>query len=707
MPDVAACTVATRGQLPAARVLAASYVRHHPGHTFTTVVLDGDDDLGIENFRHLALSLTPGELADAVAPHVIRRLLDEHEVVIRLAPESLVLAPFPSFGTGLTRVAKVLTPRPGDTEFVDDVVVAVGRDAKACLDFWPQKAAFEHTVLRDPGFALAHWNLHERDLANASLIQFPGYDPNTPWMLSAGHAEVLLSERPELREITDEYRELLLANGYEEVPYGFASLVDGTPITEPMRTLFKAEKSLPQDLVAWLSEPSTPTERNAGLNRLLMAVWDARPDLRRAFPRPLHEPGFGDWCREWGVREGVPTWALPTEPAAVQPPTNEFGVNVAGFHTAELGIGEMGRVALRAIKAAGIPHVSVVEEHSITNTVRTALDKPDSVGAPRFPISLITVNGDSTRALLEAHPEVGHERYRIGLWAWELEDFPASMHSGFGLVDEVWAVSDFTRDAIAKHSPIPVKTFPVPVPDPGEPERGIGRTRFLFAFDHNSTAGRKNPYGLVEAFHRAFPDRDDVELVIKSTNSHLHAPAAERLRLQAADDKRITLIERYLKVDELHDLYATSTAYVSLHRSEGFGLTVAEAMIRGMAVISTDYSSTPEFVDDKTGWPIPFTMVEVGEGWPPYQPEARWADPDLDAAAQAMREIAEDPDEARKRGRAAREHLLKIRSVDAAGQWITEQLRQAHEVWRTRQPVPASIARRAARLVRRVVRGDR
>jgi glycosyltransferase involved in cell wall biosynthesis len=245
----------------------------------------------------------------------------------------------------------------------------------------------------------------------------------------------------------------------------------------------------------------------------------------------------------------------------------------------------------------------------------------------------------------------------------------------------------------------------VPVPDPGEPAREPGAvTQFLFIFDFNSTGGRKNPWGVVEAFHRAFPGREDVRLVLKATNGHLNTPAVERLRRAIGADPRIELQERYLTVTELGALYAGTDAYVSLHRSEGFGLTVAEAMVRGIPVIATDYSGTTEFFGPGHGWPVPYTMTGVGPGWPPYQPGGRWADPDLDAAAAAMRAVADDRDEARRRGQAARAHILRTRSTDAAAAWMRERLAEAHEAWLADRQAPAPRRHPLVAGARRVLR---
>nr|WP_042184143.1 glycosyltransferase [Kibdelosporangium sp. MJ126-NF4]CEL16098.1 Glycosyltransferase [Kibdelosporangium sp. MJ126-NF4]CTQ94024.1 Glycosyltransferase [Kibdelosporangium sp. MJ126-NF4] len=789
---VVACTIVARNYLPFARVLAKSYREHHPDHEFVVFVTDGVPegasadgyrltgpdmlDIDRDDYLRMATSYTVAELAGAVKPLLLRQLLTEADVVISLHPDIEFFAPMPEVVALAAREDIVLTPRflsplPRDNKepteqaiqgegMFDLGFLAVGRGAGGFLDFWTERlrqdavidtaaqlfadqrwadqipTLFRHTIVRDPGFNVAYWNLHERPLSRDAdgtlragthplrFFHFSGYRPEDPWLLSR-HCQVRprirLSEQPEVARLCATYRESLLANGYREplksVPYGYDTLADGTKLTMALRRMFRdawreAEQPDAEELrfkravteipphpfgddnsagfQRWLATPSSPPEEAAGTNRLLMAVWANRGDLQRAFPWPCgtDAAAYRQWCRTYGVQEKVvPKWALPSEPRALRAPVDEFGVNIAGYLTAELGLGEMGRIISKMVDRAGIPLVSVVEEHSLACS--TALELPPTAGRPKFPVTIMAVNGDQTELLMASYPEVGHERYRIGLWAWELEDFPTWQHIGYDFVDEIWTVSEFCAKAFARHTSVPVKVIPVPVLDPGLPPRqprAAGKpTQFFFAFDYNSTGQRKNPWGVVKAFKKAFQGRADVKLVIKATNGQLHAKAVERLLHEVGGDPRIELVERYLSVAELNKLYADSDSYVSLHRSEGFGLTVAEAMMRGMAVISTDYSSTTEFFDDEVGWPIPYKMVEVGPGWAPYQEDAHWADPDLDAAAAAMRRIADDPAEAHRRGQAAREYLLRTRSPEAASAWITEQLREAHRTWRDRK----------------------
>jgi glycosyltransferase involved in cell wall biosynthesis len=724
-----AVTVVSRDRLPAAKVLARTYLEHHPGHGFLTMVVDhktgdlpvvGHDWLAVpeDEYLRLATRYPRRRLLDAVIPLVLRQVLDHAEVAVYLDPETQVLGPF----TGATALAAEcdivlapwsLAPLPldgyepaGHQAAFDPGFLAIGRGGKAFLDFCAEReqlrldlvpGLFRHEVIRAPGLAAGYWNLHEREPDSVRFIHFPGYDPEKPWLLSthcAGRPRVRIAEDARLRRLADTYRDLLLAEGKAE-PYGLGVQPDGSPITDRMRELFREAKDNPPHAFGdgfqrWLAEPDSPVAEAAGLGRLAMRVWLDRPDLQAAFrdPTGADAGGYLQWCRAHGAQEeGIPAAGQAVR-RLPRPPVDEFGVNVAGYLTAEFGLGEQSRLVLNAVQQAGIPVAAVVEEQALS--VRTGIAAPQAVGETRFPVTIMSVNADFTKLLLDSYPELGHERYRIGLWAWELEEFPAHLHKAFELVDEVWTVSEFTRRAIEPHSPVPVRAFPMPVPDPGAMIRKRGDiTRFLFAFDFNSTGQRKNPWGLVTAFQRAFPGRDDVRLVIKAISGGTNVAAAQRLKYAIGDDHRVKLIERFLSVRELGELYTDSDAYVSLHRSEGFGLTVAEAMIRGMPVICTGYSGTAEFLDSSVGWPIPYSMTEVGPGWPPYQAEAQWAEPDLDEAAKAMREVADNRAEAARRGAAAREHLLNTRSTAISAQWVRTQLEAAYGTWHARTHAPA------------------
>lgn len=773
------CTVVPAARLPMADVLARSYLRHHPDHDFVVAVIDqapaaapdcpyviaGTDgwEVSEADLLRLATCYSASDLCAALVPFLLTSLLARYPVVTFLGSEALVLGSFDDVVRRANESGVVVLPRvdgmpsSGADEggVYDSGFLTVGQGAKPVLDEWrgqvvrlPDVAlpasrigppsidgipAISHfDVLRDPGMGAAYWNLLERPLGETStgavtaageplkLFNFSGYDPETPWLLSAHCADwppVLLSESSLLSKLCDDYRARLLESGYQPgtaATYRFGTLGDGTAITEAMRRLFQAEWHAAQDVrnagrrpasrsrvevpphpfgddesaafIRWLRSPSSPVESAAGLNRLTTWLWRSRIDLQVAFPDPVgkNAADFRRWCRTHGAaEESLPAWCQPEEPEPPTEPVDELGVNIVGYLTAGLGLGQMGRIVHDVAQRSGVPVSSVSEEQSLNTDA--ALPELASSGHPAFPISIFAVNADYTESVLATHPDTGYGRYRIGLWAWELEDFPERLHEGFAHVDEVWTVSEFCRDAIAKHAPVPVRTFPVPVVDPGPPTPapiGPGAAiRFLYLFDFNSTGARKNPWGLVAAFHLAFPRSADVRLVLKATNGDRHPADRERLLRAIGGDHRITLIEDYISDADLGELYRSCHAYVSLHRSEGFGLTVAEAMAHARPVIATDYSSTTELLDDTAGWPIAYRMTAVGPGAAPYPPDGRWADPDLHAAARAMREVADDPTRAARLGLAARERILRTRPMSAAEAWVRERLEVAYATW--------------------------
>ena len=263
----------------------------------------------------------------------------------------------------------------------------------------------------------------------------------------------------------------------------------------------------------------------------------------------------------------------------------------------------------------------------------------------------------------------------------------AELDDTFLLVDEVWCGSRFVRDAVAARTEKPVHALPLSYEIPAEPtmsraEVGFDeRLTFLFVMDFDSVLERKNPLGLIDAYTRAFPEPGPTRLVIKTINGDKHPTELERVRWAARDRTDIDLWDRYLTAEHKGAMIAHCDGYVSLHRSEGIGLTIAEAMARARPVIATHYSGNVDFMDPAVTFAVPWTPAPVPPGAGPYRTGAEWADPDIEVAADHLRWIASNRDEARARGEAAREHLRRNHSPERAAAFVRERL----AYWRERR----------------------
>jgi glycosyltransferase involved in cell wall biosynthesis len=254
-------------------------------------------------------------------------------------------------------------------------------------------------------------------------------------------------------------------------------------------------------------------------------------------------------------------------------------------------------------------------------------------------------------------------KYNIAYFAWELPEYPDAWVPAFDYYDEVWCPSDFTAAAIALKSPLPVLTMPhaIAVPAPAGTmaewrERfGLPADKFLFLslFDLNSYSARKNPRAAIDAFrHSGLAGQ--AALVIKVQNVTGNEADFAALQASVRDLPGTVLLTETLSRADIYALEAACDCFVSLHRSEGFGLAVAECMALGKPVISTDWSATAEFVNRDNGCPVRVKLVTLEKNHGPYAKGSTWAEPDPAHAADYMKKLFADRALAVRLGEAAR-----------------------------------------------------
>lgn len=357
------------------------------------------------------------------------------------------------------------------------------------------------------------------------------------------------------------------------------------------------------------------------------------------------------------------------------------GVNLAGYFRAEAGVGEAARLLVQTLRAGGVPYTLVPVTRMLTRQESPWVD--EGGGGELHATNIVCVNADQLPAFVQ---DVGMSllegRYTIGMWWWEVEDFPEWMRFPASLLDEIWVGSRHTAEAIGKVIDLPVVVCPPAIvePRPGPVDLaglGIGdRPFFLYCFDFNSDFERKNPLGLLAAYERAFSSGEGPALVLKCVNG-AQRPRDLRVLTEAATGLAdVVVVDRHLDLGALHGLMAACTAYVSLHRAEGFGLTIAEAMALGKPAIATAYSGNLDFMRDDNSCLVPYVLVEIPPGRDPYPIGSRWAEPDVNAAAEAMRRVWEHPEDARARAKLAQRELLTEHTPKARGAVVARRLEE-------------------------------
>jgi len=346
----------------------------------------------------------------------------------------------------------------------------------------------------------------------------------------------------------------------------------------------------------------------------------------------------------------------------------KLGLNIVGFLTADLGVGESARCMIRAADAAGIPNALVPLKLNCKNRLGDQTYAARLQDTNPHDVNVVHIDPPAARDIDHHHGRSFRAgKYNIGYFAWELPEFPDAWCSSFDYFDEIWCPSDFTTAAVALKSPVPVLTMPHaisfarPTATRAEIRKRFGipsdSFAFLTLFDLNSYAARKNPTGAIEAFRRSGVVADGATLVVKVQNAETNASDFATLKSQLADLPRAVLIAETLARSEVYALESACDCFLSLHRSEGFGLAVAECMYLGVPVVSTDWSATAEFVNAENGLPVRSCIVRLEQNHGPYAKGSVWADPDVDHAAEQIRRVFADPQLATKLGRRGAETI--------------------------------------------------
>jgi len=358
-----------------------------------------------------------------------------------------------------------------------------------------------------------------------------------------------------------------------------------------------------------------------------------------------------------------------------------IGVNISGLLRSGLGLGESARNIARVLLLQNIRFV--MNDYRVHSHIKIKTDFIHFYTRSNpYLFNVVSVNPDQP-AFYYAQSRRGYfeDRYNIGVWYWEGRTLPEDWIYYFRFFHEIWAATDFIQRAVSENAPIPVVKMPTVINV--EPEPATGRSYFnitpdcfvfLFTFDFHSTMMRKNPQAIIRAFKKAFGSENRAMLYIKTVNGDQFRKEFRVLNDEIGDCRNIRVVDGYLEREKLNSLMNVSDCYISLHRSEGFGMGIAEAMWLGKPVIVTGYSGNMDFTKPDNSLLVQYKLVELERDTGPYPLGSVWAEPDIEHASELMRWVFEHRDEARALGEKGLEYVRGHHSAESVGKRIKARL---------------------------------
>jgi glycosyltransferase involved in cell wall biosynthesis len=764
-------TIVTKSYLAFARTLAASFKKHNPdGKVFVLFAdeIDGyfdpkkEDFISIQldelrnevnNLGGLCFQYKVIELCTALKPFVLKYLFQKYHLpkLAYFDPDILVMDNLQPLAELLENFDIILTPHltkpyldnknPSEISIMQAGVYNLGFIALAntsttitLLNWWQEKlykyclvdiahglftdqkwidlvpGFFKETyILRDPGYNVAYWNLHERTLSNDGgkilcngeilrFFHFSGYDIDAPDVVSKHQDRHTFNKLDTtVTELFSVYRKLLIENGQIEakkLPYAFDFFKNGAKIPPVFREIYynlsNPEKFgnpfeiTENSFLAWLLYM-----KKDEIPYYLWEMYALRPDVRAAYPdiNNVDKVKFLKWVLNHGAAEfnldinllsSLKEYLEKVKPHDTQ---LKLGVNVFGYFNSEKGMGEVVRSDVRCLEKTSYPFglCNIIDLLSSNQEFRQDIFTRDN----SYQINLIHINADQLAAAGKDTTLISFaNHYNIGYWAWELSQFPKKWLKAFENLDEIWVLSTFMEKTLAPISSIPVVTVPVSIEmkeikNPSFDRKFFGIPEnvfvFLFMFDFDSVYARKNPESIIKAFDKDFSENKNAVLVIK----HMHAqryPKELQTLIALSKASNVILIDETLSKEQVYALLYHADCYISLHRCEGFGLTMAEAMSMGKPVIATGYSGNTDFMKPNNSYLVNYQLVEIEKDYGPYKKGWQWAEPDLEHAASLMRYVYEHQEEAKAKGKIAQAYMREHFSADAVAKIYQQRL---------------------------------
>jgi len=683
--------------------------------------------LPLPNPRQFCFRYSLLELNTAVKPWMLAYLFDRgYDQVVYLDPDICVYSPLDELAAATAETMLVLTPHltgsiSGDDHPSERAILqcgaynlgflAVTRQAALprFLAWWQDKLEHQCVVeierglfvdqkwmdlapglfpgvmiLRHDGYNVAYWNLRQRALVDNGdgitvngqplrFFHFSGVDRAEPNMVSGHDGRLTVSDAPVAGRLIADYRTALVDAGEEtfaQAPYPFAQFTDGTRIPDVARIAYRHSTALQTTCG---DDPFAHPAPFQGMRDPARSPVAARIGVKsyRLLSRPRALVGLFPKSVRTALREFLLERTPQAPRAAAWKPALPSGLNIAGYLSRHTGVGESARLCRRACDAVGLAN------HVID------VDGTDALAQqPVYAASVYHVNADQIPSVHRQMPEPFAASARnIGFWNWEMPEFPDAWIASAEPLDEIWVASSFVQQAVSRKVPIPVVHMPYGIDvseiAPCRPQEfGVpsGRFTFLCMFDLDSIVERKNPMAAVAAFRRAFPEPTTQALLIKVWGAGRHVEARTELAEALRGRPNEHLLDEPLTRARANGLLSGCDAVVSLHRSEGFGLVLAEAMSLGKPVVATGWSGNMDFMTDSNSCPVRYDLVTLDRSYGPYHAGQQWAEPDVDHAARCMRRLVEDAADREERGARARDTMRSQFSLKAAGRRYRQRL---------------------------------